>query len=176
MTAEELFELPEDNWRHELVDGELTTNPYATGPEGAVSANLTYLIGTHVHESQLGRCVAGGTGFLLGRGPDTVRAPDFAFTSAGRLPGPATWFYSSIAPDLVVEMVAPTDRYSEVLRKTLCWLDAGVRLVWVVDPQTELIAVYRPGGLGTMHRDADATLSGEDVLPGFSARLGDIFS
>jgi Uma2 family endonuclease len=67
-------------------------------------------------------------------------------------------------------VVSPSDRASEVAEKATAWLDAGVRLVWVVDPQARLAAVHHPGGLVTVLRQ-DGVLDGEDVLPGFRLPL-----
>ena len=67
------------------------------------------------------------------------------------------------------------DRASEVAEKAAMWLDAGVRLVWVVDPQARLAAVHRPGGLVTVLRE-DGALDGEDVLPGFRLPLAPLFA
>ena len=72
-------------------------------------------------------------------------------------------------------MVSPSDRASDVAAKAVFWLDAGVRLVWVIDPGTRMVAVHRDGSVIHLLRGDDATLSGEDVLPGFAVRLADLF-
>jgi Uma2 family endonuclease len=79
-----------------------------------------------------------------------------------------------MAPDLVVEVVSPSDRASEVSAKAATWLDAGVRPVWVVDPQVRLASVHHPDGLVTVLRE-DGVLDGEGVLPGFRLSLADLF-
>ena len=73
----------------------------------------------------------------------------------------------------MVEVVSPWDRASEVSAKAATWLDAGVRLVWVVDPQARLATVHHPGGQDTVLRE-DGILDGEDVLPGFRLPLASI--
>jgi Uma2 family endonuclease len=117
---------------------------------------------------------AAGTGFVLNRGPDTVRAPDVAFVARSRLSTAPSWGFPELAPDLVVEVVSPWDRASEVSAKAAMWLDAGVRLVWVVDPQARLATVPHPGGQDSVLRE-DGTLDGEDVLPGFRLPLASVF-
>jgi Uma2 family endonuclease len=174
MTAEELFELPDDHMRHELVEGELRAMSPAGFDHGRLALRIGARILDHVEGHGLGAVLAAETGFVLGRNPDTVRAPDVAFVAADRVPGGARGF-PELAPDLVVEVVSPFDRASEVAAKAAMWLDAGVRLVWVVDPQARLAAVHHPGGLVTVLRE-DGALDGEDVLPGFRLPLAPLFA
>jgi Uma2 family endonuclease len=173
MTAEELLELPDDHMRHELVEGELRTMAPAGEGHGWVAMAIGSKVFDHVEQQRLGRVYAAETGFILRRRPDTVRAPDVAFVAADRLPAKGRGF-AELAPDLVVEVVSPSDRASEVAEKAEMWLDAGVRLVWVVDPQARLAAVHHPGGLVTVLRQ-DGVLDGEDVLPGFRLPLAPLF-
>jgi Uma2 family endonuclease len=173
VTAEELFELPDDGLRHELVEGEQRTMAPAGFDHGRVALRIGARILDHVEQQLLGEVLAAETGFVLARGPDTVRAPDVAFVAAERVPAETRGF-AELAPDLVVEVVSPSDRASEVSSKAAMWLDAGVRLVWVVDPQARLAAVHHPGGLVTVLR-ADGVLDGEDVLPGFRLPLSTVF-
>ena len=175
MTAEELFELPDDHMRHELVEGELRTMAPAGERHGWVAMAVGSKIFDHVERQGLGRVYAAETGFVLRRAPDTVRAPDVAFVAADRVPGRDSRGFAELAPDLVVEVVSPSDRASEVAEKAAMWLDAGVRVVWVVDPQARLAAVHHPGGLVTVLRQ-DGVLEGEDVLPGFRLPLAPLFA
>lgn len=175
MTAEQLLKLPDDGWRHELIGGDLTAMAPASGPHGRVASRLDILAGHYVLQNRLGETYTADAGFLIGRDPDTVLAPDVAFIRAERVPDRRVRGYYAVVPDLVIEVVSPSDRIPQVNRKAFSWLDAGARLVWVVDPETEEIVVHRPGNLVTVLRGEDATLSGEDVIPGFSARLGAIF-
>jgi len=174
MTAEELFDLPDDGMRHELVEGELLTMTPAGAEHGRVALRVGARILAHVEEQGLGEAYAAETGFVVHRGPDTVRAPDVAFVAAERLTGDRVRGFAELAPDLVVEVVSPSDRATEVASKAEMWLDAGVRLVWVVDPQARLAAVHHPGGLVTVLRE-DGVLDGEDVLPGFTLPLESLF-
>ena len=173
MTADELFATRVPNKRTELVRGVLVVREPAGFRHGVVSAALTRLLGAHVATHGLGVVVAAETGFTLERDPDTVRAPDVAFVGQERLPDPDARGYAALAPDLVVEVLSPDDRPGEVLRKVSEWLTAGSRLVWVVDPAHRLARVYRADGSETVVAEADA-LDGEDVVAGFSCRLGEI--
>ncbi len=175
MTADELLQTSLPNKRAELVRGVLVVREPAGFRHGAVSAVLTSLLRDHVVAHRLGLIVAAETGFLLARDPDTVRAADVAFVRRDRIPDPEPVGYARLAPDLVVEVLSPDDRPGETLAKVGEWLNAGTRLVWVVDPARRLARVYRLDGSETVVAEADA-LDGEDVVAGFSVRLGDILS
>ena len=112
---------------------------------------------------------------MLSRDPDTVLAPDAAFVRADRVPPPGhRQGFAALAPDLVVEVVSPTDRAGAVADKALRWLESGTRLVWVVYPDRRLVAEHFPDG--TVHlRQAEDLLDGGDVLPGFRVPVSELF-
>ena len=174
MTAEELerFELP-GKWT-ELVRGRLIVREPPGTYHGIVAAKLVFLLGQHVYGNALGVLCGQDTGFRIESDPDTVRAPDVAFVGKARQHLIGARGYSALAPDFVAEILSPEDRPGEVLSKVGDWLDAGVTLVWVVDPIRRDARVYRADGtLSTVA--GDGSLSGEDVLPGFTCRLADCF-
>ncbi len=175
MTAEELFDLPPDNLRHELVRGELTGMPPTSGEHGVRTFNIAALLGPFIRDQKLGVGLGAETGFLISRNPDTVRAPDCAFVHKDRIPltGIPKKFWP-FAPDLAVEVLSPSDSASEVLEKISEWLAAGTRIVWVVDPEKKLIRIYRPNRQPEALRVNDQLL-GEDVLPGFQVAVAEIF-
>ena len=173
MTAEELLRLNLPNKRTELVKGVLVVREPAGYRHGAVAMNLTLALGNFVQAHALGRLLAAETGFKLLSNPDTVRAPDVAFIRSDRIPEPPPAGFAVMAPDLAVEVLSPDDRPGAVLEKVGDWLNAGVRLVWVVDPMRTLARVYRVDGTETVLAAGDA-LSGEDVLPGFTCPLADL--
>lgn len=137
---------------------------------GAVAARLGKLLSNHVDDRGLGLVLAAETGFKLASDPDTVRAPDVAFIRKERLPNPPPSGYAELAPDLVVEVLSPDDRPGAVLAKVADWLEAGTRLVWVVDPERRCGRAYRADGSESL-LTADQALDGEDVVPGFVCRL-----
>ena len=139
------------------------------GRHGAVAAELCREIGNHVHAHQLGTVYA-ETGLTLARNPDTVRGPDVAFVRKDRAEHPVRLGFPEFAPDLVVEVLSPGDRPGEVLGKVGDWLEAGARLVWVIDPERQIARVYRQDG-SESSITADGQLDGEDVLPGFACPL-----
>jgi len=174
LTAEELLRLNVPNKRTELVCGVLVVREPAGYQHGDVAMRLAAAIFAHVDARGLGRVFAAETGFTLARNPDTVRAPDVAFISAARLPDPPPRGFAELAPDLAVEVLSPDDRPGEVLAKVADWLNAGTRLVWVVDPIRFSARVYRADGSESMLGETEV-LRGEDVLPGFEFDLGALF-
>jgi len=175
MTADQLFDLPGNGNRRELLKGELREMAPAGGEHGALAFRLSVRLGHFVEAHQLGVAFAAETGFILSRNPDTVRAPDIAFVSRDRIPpGGIPRKFVPGAPDLAVEVLSSSDTAIEVEEKVSDWLGAGSRLVWVVNPQSKTVTVYRPGPqVRIVHKDE--VLTGEDVVPGFEIRVGDIF-
>ena len=174
-TANELFEMPHDGFRYELVRGELRKMSPAGGEHGAIAANAILLIYQHVRANSLGVCFGAETGFKIASDPDTVRAPDVAFVSRERIPeeGIPKKFWPG-APDLAVEVLSPGDTYNEVEEKVEDWLAAGARAVWVVNPKRRAVSVYRPATGVTRLSGADE-LDGGDVVPGFRCKVSEFF-
>lgn len=167
MTAEELQANPVPNMCTELVAGRLLMRETPGYRHGDVAARLIIEIGAHVKARALGRVLAAETGFILFRNPDTVRAPDVAFIRSERVPATVPNGYPEFAPDLAVEVLSPSDRAGKVLSKVGDWIDAGARLVWIVDPERRTARVYRADGT-VASLSADDRLDGEDLLPGLS--------
>lgn len=174
MTADELLAAPEDGMRRELIRGVLRTMSPAGAWHEEIAAQVMLRVGGYIQAHRLGR-VYGAPGFRIGRDPDTVRAPDFAFVAKGRLPeekSPSG--YPNLAPDFLVEVVSPNDTAAEVQQKVEQWLQAGVQLVWVVYPDTRSIAVYR-STTDIQLLGPNATLDGGAVLPGFTCPVAELF-
>ena len=172
LTAEELEQVDIPGKSTELVHGRLLVREPPSTRHGSVAARLTYLLGDHVYRRQLG-LVFQESGFKIGSNPDTVRAPDLAFVglaNADRIPRRG---YADFAPDFVAEVVSPNDRPGELLAKVGQWLDAGTKLVWVIDPARSEARVYTDDGELTIV-PADGTLDGGRVLPGFHCPLADV--
>ena len=175
ITAEEFFSMPVDGMRHELVRGELLTMPPAGFEHGTVTVNIAMPLHNHVKRMQQGIIVAAETGFVLKKGPDTVRAPDVGFVSRERLERigiPKNFFPE--APDAAVEVLSPGDTVNEVDEKVQEWIAAGTKLVWVVNPRQKTVTVYRPDAKPVILTATDY-LDGGDVIPGFRILVSDIF-
>lgn len=175
MTAEELFEIPADDYRYELIKGELIKMSPAGGRHGEIAMNLGAILRNYVKRRRLGRVYAAETGFILARNPDTVRAPDVAFILKDRIPpeGAPSAFWP-LAPDLAVEVVSPGDRYEEIQEKIADYFHAGTQLVWIVDPRNRTVVVYNSLA-GSRIFTESVTIDGGDVIPGFSCSVAEIF-
>lgn len=172
LTVAEVMKAP-PRGRWELIEGGLITMAPTSAGHGRFSNRVAYLLTGHVEKAGIGVVYAAETGFMLSHDPDTLRAPDVSFISAGRQPVDESGFIQG-APDLAAEIVSPHDRSREVNAKAQQWLDAGTRLVWVVWPETRSVTVHRPGRDERLLHDND-TLDGEDVVPGFACRVSEIF-
>ncbi|KPK81386.1 MAG: hypothetical protein AMS25_06295 [Gemmatimonas sp. SM23_52] len=166
VTADELLRLRIPGKRTELVKGVLVVREPAGYRHGEVAAELAYRLTGHVKAGDLRLVLAAETGFKLTSDPDTVRAPDVAFILKEHLPEPPPAGYAETAPDLVVEVLSRDDRPGAVLAKVADWLEAGCRLIWVVDLRRRRVRVYRADGSDSLISE-DGNLDGEDVVPGF---------
>ena len=174
ITAEQLPYVSPPHKSTELVRGQLIVREPPGSRHGNLAAKVLVAIGIYLHTHPVGELFAAETGFTLQRKPDTVRAPDVAFIRNERLPNPIPVGYPELAPDLVVEVLSPSDRAGMALAKVGDWLDAGAALVWVIDPARKTARVYRADGSERL-LDAADTLSGEELLPGFELPLATLF-
>lgn len=175
LTAEEFAALELSEMRSELIEGVIHTEGLAFEDQGEIIMRLSVLLGHFVLTHNLGEMYAAESGFLLARNPDTVRAPDIAFIQRDRLPSPQPkprWV--PVIPDLVVEVASSGDRPAEIRQKAAMWVDAGVRVVWVVLPGERVVEIYRAGAPGARLGDTD-TFDGADVVLGFSTPVAAIF-
>jgi Uma2 family endonuclease len=175
VTADELFRMRDDGMRRELVRGEVRTMSPAGSRHGRVGAVILSRLDSHVREHGLGAVYNADTGFRIATDPDTVRAPDVAFVSRARTDevGDVEEFWPG-APDLAVEVVSPSDAFTDVVEKVSEYLAAGCRMIVVVDPRGRSATVYRP------HSDArwlteDDEIDGGDVVPGWTLPLRELF-
>ncbi len=172
ITAEQLLVMDE---RGELIRGVFCPTMVPGIQHGQVIANLIILMAAAVKPTKIGTIVTADAGVLLSRNPDTVLGPDISYFSKERLPLDAEIRgYAETPPELVVEVVSPSDTPREVAGKANMWLVGGVRLVWVVWPETKMVEVYRANNQPETLRETD-TLTGGDVLPQFSVTVADIF-
>lgn len=173
MTADELLAMPDDGIRRELVDGEVREMSPAGGDHGEIGMRLGWRLAQFVETQNLGVVYTSDTGFRLARDPDTVRCPDVGFVARERYA--RSRGVVDRAPDLAVEVVSPTDSYSDVRVKVHQFLDAGTRMVVVIDPPTRSVEVYRSRGERIELTDDDV-LEGGDVVPGWTLPVRDIFA
>ncbi len=176
VTADQLLEMYGKGMRGELIRGVFCPTMAAGMKHGEIVTNLVMLLGAEIKPNRLGRMMASDSGVKIESDPDTVREPDIAYFSRERLPLDVDVpGYAETAPDLVVEVVSPSDSVREIAGKANMWLNAGVQLVWVIWPETQMIEIYRTGQLIVTLAEND-TLTAEDVIPQFSVPVSDIFN
>jgi Uma2 family endonuclease len=175
LTAEE-FMARYGNVRAELVKGVVKEYPVPGFKHGVVCLKIGRLISNHVEANNLGLVASNDTWIRTGSNPDTVRGADVLFISYERLPkGEVPEGLPPVAPDLVVEVRSPSDRWTEMVAKMLEYLKAGVRVVVILDPRTTSASVYRDAEefQQIFHNGDSLTLP--DVLPGFSVTVSSLF-
>ena len=174
ITIEEFVQMPDpEGFQSELVRGEIVLTPLPQARHGICCAQISCLLGNFVDDSKIGWLACNNAGVILERDPDTVRGPDVAFWSITRQPKmPEDYF--EIPPDIAVEVLSPDDRRKNVREKIKDYVKNGVKLVWLVDPDTRTVTVYQGSLRGSELDEAD-TLTGGDVLPGFTCLVSDLF-
>ncbi len=176
-TVEDLWELSRSaTKRWEVVGGRFRQLAPASFKHGVVAGRLFAVLYRFVESQKSGYVLMAETGFILSENPLTLRAPDVAFVrcekiSDGKLPEQ----FARFAPDLVAEVLSPSDTYSALAEKVSDWLQAGVQAVWVVDPADRTISIHRANQPVRVLGEED-TLSGEDILPGFECKVSEVFA
>ena len=171
LTLGQFERLPDDDLRHELDEGELLSMSPAARKHGNIQAKVTSLLESFVGRHSLGDVVT-ETGFVLGRDPDTARAPDVAFIRAGRPAAPAG--FEEGAPDLAIEIVSPSDTAADMAKEVSQYRRAGARAAWVVYQESKQVHVFEAGGEACV-LEACQTISAGDLLPGFSVPVSTLF-
>jgi Uma2 family endonuclease len=173
LTAKGLREMGEAGEWCELVDGELVQMSPSSLPEARVVRTTQRLVDNFVHQHRLGEVFGPDLGYELT--PHRVRAPDVSFVTAEKAaaygnPGG----FAKLVPDLAIEVLSPDVKYGYLQRKIRDYFEAGVRLLWIVDPDIQTVTTYH-SPLDPRVLTAADTLSGEDVLPGFSCQVAELF-
>ena len=172
---DDLLRMP-DGDRYELIDGRPKEKPMGAESD-EIASTLTTLLKNFVRQQRSGHVYGSQTGYRCFPGkPRLVRKPDTSFVAAGRLPGDKTPKGDiDIAPDLVVEVVSPNDTYEEIAVRVADYKSAGVKLIWVISPETRTVLVRRANGT-CEELGETGTLSGEDVLPDFTCAVAELFT
>jgi Uma2 family endonuclease len=174
-TPEDLLTMP-DGDSYELVNGklvELNVSMFSSYIAGIIYS----LLHAYCEAKKLGWVFPVGTSFqCFPEDRRKVRKPDVSFIALHRLSVNQALVqgHGQVVPDLAVEVVSPKDLFAEVSTKVDEWLNAGVRLVWVVDPKQRTVTVYLPGTAGKVLREKDK-LTGNKVIPGFRCQIGQFF-
>jgi Uma2 family endonuclease len=182
-TVEEFMSLPDDGKRYELIEGKLKD---ISGEE-----RLKKLAGPNMNHGRITtRLVVSIANYLTGAGkesgevftnmafelaPKTAPKPDVAFITAERTTGVDSSKAFPGPPDLAVEIMSPTDKWSEVIEKVKLYQRYQTRLVWVVDPFDQGVFVYQLGRNRRRLLLATDELTGENVIPGFTLAVKALF-
>jgi Uma2 family endonuclease len=176
MSPQQFARLPDEARGYELVNGHLEAIKVSTR-SSYLGAMFVKLFGLYCDQHHSGYTFGSDQNYQCFGDRKTVRKADASFIHKSRM-SIAEYEadgFCPIVPDLVVEVVSPRDLLSKVERKMQMWLDAGVKLAWLVKPETKSVTVYG-AGLKPVILDESDTLSGEPVLPGFAVPLTDVFA
>ena len=178
ITPEELERMP-NAVAYELVDGQLVERNLGA-ESSAIAAKILGLLFIFLQTHRIGKPFTSEASYqCFGKNRKGIRRADVSFISRERLPGGRVPKGTlAVAPDLAVEVVSPNDTSEEVDSKAMLWLEAGSRLVWIVSPANQTVRIHRPrsaaNGPISILSAADQ-ITGEDVLPGFTAKVRDFF-
>jgi Uma2 family endonuclease len=169
----DLLEIYKDK-KCELVKGVIHEMSPSGKLHGFISANICSIVRDYVKKNKLGIVTGAETGYKLFSNPDTVKAPDMAFESNEKLAQSGIiQGYSTVMPDLVVEVNSPYDNYSEIIAKVNEWLSSGVKEVWVIEPKNNTVIIHTREKINILKNDD--ILQERDILPGFKCNVSEIF-
>jgi Uma2 family endonuclease len=174
-TDEEFMALPDDGHHYEIINGELIDMGNSGALHGYVCSTLMILLGGYVRQHNLGAMLDSSTAFKMKNG--NKRSPDIAFFAKERLQGIAVLpsGYLEGAPDLAVEVLSPGNTVEEINDKLTEYFDNGSRLVWVINPTQHYVLVYRSAQEPDRLLKGKDSLDGEEVIPGFTLAIADLF-
>ncbi|HEV7842724.1 MAG TPA: Uma2 family endonuclease [Pyrinomonadaceae bacterium] len=174
-TDEELLSLPDDSKKCEIIKGELVVSPAGIEHE-EIGVRLILALGTHVRKHKLGIVCGSSAGYWM-NDRTSFLSPDVSFIAKERLQGakraPKKFFDG--APDLVVEVLSPSDTIDKLHEKIVEYFDNGAKLIWVLNPEEQIVLVYHTPQPDKLLRTNDA-LDGEDVVPEFSLPVSELFA
>ncbi|MBI5564723.1 MAG: Uma2 family endonuclease [Chloroflexi bacterium] len=173
MTGEDLAQLPDADL-FELIDGRLTPMTPTGQEHGEVEFSIGAELRAFVRAHKLGRVSGGEVGIYVRRDPDTIRAADVLFISNERYARKQSASFLDVAPELIVEVLSPTESWSEVTQKMKEYFAIGVRVIWIVDLAVRTVYAYR--SLSDVREfTAQDELIEEQVLPGFAVKVAALF-
>lgn len=158
----------------ELVKGKIIYMDYTGDEHGIIESELARHLGNFVVPRRLGWVLTGEVGLYTQRAPDTVRGVDVIMISRQRLAAPSGKALQ-VAPELVVEIVSPSDRWSELRSKIAEYFAIGTVWVWIVEPEKKQLLIYRTPTEFTQFTEQE-TVYGEGILAGFALPLSELFA
>jgi Uma2 family endonuclease len=178
MTASDFWDWvhrPENRDRHfELERGKVVEVSRPGEVHGVVCLNAGWVLGGYIRQRRKGYLCANDTGIMWESDPDTVKGPDIFFYDKNRSFGELNPKWTEDIPTLAVEVQSPNDRMSKINRRISQFLDWGVVLVWLVDPEDRTITVYRRDRRPEVLEENEE-LTGDGAVPDFRCRVADFF-
>jgi Uma2 family endonuclease len=174
ITGEELLAMG-DIGPCELVDGRIVPMSPTGGKPGLLELYLGSALHHFVQEHSLGWVMTGEVGIYTRRNPDRVRGADIVFLSSERWPEAPPDGFIEVAPELVVEIMSPNDRWQDVRQKLVEYFAIGVRWVWIVEPENRTVLVFR-SVTDMQQYGMNDMLVGEGLLEGFSLTVANLFA
>lgn len=159
----------------ELIDGRIVSMSPTGGEHAHIESQLDFELKLFVRGKKIGWVLVGEVGIYTRHSPDRVRAADVAFISRERLPAGLVRGFLDVAPELVVEIMSPTDRWQDVRQKIEEYFSAGVIWVWVVEPENRTVLVYDSPTEARKFIEGESLL-GEGVLEGFALDVAGLFN
>lgn len=173
MTGEEMASRA-DLEQGELIEGVYVEMMAPSYEHGRIESNIVFLLGMHVRQHKLGHIFSGDAGIYTKQNPDTVRGMDVAFMSHERYGQISSKTYLDVAPELIVEVMSPSNRWADMHDKLDEYFAIGVNLVWLVYPKRMHVYVYRAPD-DYVRLSAVDTLTGGAILPDFSVPVTELF-
>ncbi|MCI0527269.1 MAG: Uma2 family endonuclease [Nitrospira sp.] len=173
ITGEELLAMG-DIGSCELIDGRIVVMSPAGDEHGVVELDLAFELKQFARQHKRGRVMTGEVGIYIRRNPDRVRGADIILISNEKLPKPTRKFLD-VAPELIIEIMSPTDRWEEIREKISDYFSIGVEQVWIVEPRNRKILVYR-SNIDLQEFGPGDQLKGEGILTGFSLDVATLFT
>ncbi len=172
LTGEELLNLG-DIGPCELIDGRIIPLPPTGGEHGTIEGNIAYLLNAYVRSRSLGWVLTGEVGIYTRRGPDHVRAADVAFVSKNQVSVIPSGFLDT-PPELVVEIVSPSDRWQDLRDKIDEYFLVGVHTLWIVEPKTRTIMVHSSPATATKYNETQ-NIATSETLRGLEIAVSEVF-
>ena len=174
ITGEELFAMG-DIGPSELIDGKIVRVSPTSKQHGSVESRLDRALGGFVEEHRIGRVYVGEVGIYTRHNPDRVRGADLAFFSNAKIVADPSQGFWQVPPELVVEIISPTDRWQDIRQKIEEYFSIGVLWVWVIEPDNRDILVYHSATEMRKLIEGES-LVGEGILEGFTLPVAELFA
>ena len=171
VTIEDMYNMPKDGRKYELVNGEVLVSP-VNWLHTKIATKIVHIFATFLEQSPVGEVFCDNLGIVLPN--KNLRSPDVTFIRFEKLPAEFPQTFAQVVPDLAVQILSPSDSPSQMAAKIGEFLECGVTLVWVVDPERKTATVYRSIS-DTKQYSSDDVITAEPILPGFSCPVSRFF-